>query len=182
MDAAPTSGNILIAISINAVLATTPSTGSGWTNIDTNSSTPRNNTAWRIAGASETALQTPTGLNDGGAIAIWEFTPGFAAFSGASGTATSTNVSVAFNSTFYSLIAACLGVSVGAAGRRTVETTTLSGSLGDIMSVVGSAALVGGAGISMAAGHANKLVGTIPSVSASWPTSEPSKAMYALVA
>lgn len=78
LTSAPTNGNLLIASAWN--LSGVPTTGSGWTQIDTLNLTVDGATYWKIAGVGESATQTPIGTTTSN-ICIAEFssTAGFPA-------------------------------------------------------------------------------------------------------
>jgi hypothetical protein len=181
MDAAPTAGNILVAFVMNSTNTNPPTLSSGWTNIDSNTTVPDHLIAWRVAGVGETATQNPTSQVDGGAIAIYEYSGGTAAFA-TSTVATALSVNVSLTSLAWTLLTAIVGANLLATFRRTEETPTLTGSVTNLQSVVGTAAVVGGTGVSMMTGRSVKTAGVSPSGTGTWPTSVGTKTAYALIA
>lgn len=73
LGAAPTQGNILVAMVIAGSHTTPPGAGAGWSLIFSDTSVPDCMLAWRVVtGAAESATQTPTNDTDYGTISVWE--------------------------------------------------------------------------------------------------------------
>ena len=183
LDAAPTAGNILVASVANSTGTTSPSTGSGWSSLGGNGTLPDDNLIWRVVGVGESATQNPTGTTDGGAIAMFEISGATLAVSTGTSMSTSSgsSVSAGLGGNTYDLLRIVEGVVLAAAFRRNTQDTTLTGSVGTPLTVVGSVALVGGAGITMAAGAALKAKGSLPTATGSWPDNLASKIAFAVV-
>ena len=176
LDAAPTENNILVAIMFNATLTTPPNTAGGWVSLDSNTAVPDANIAYRVAGPGESTLQIPTTTADGGVILIMEFQAEVALAPAGSGVSTNTSVSFSMTATAYNLLPIAQGIMVGFSGRRTDEAGNMAGSFVTEVSAQGSAALVGGSGVSAVAGYFIKNPGpVIPAVQAIWPTSAASR-------
>lgn len=180
MDAAPTNGNILVAIMLNATSANPPPATSGWTSMESSTTAPDHNIVRRTAGAGETALQTPTTQTDGGIIIIYELT-GTTAVAASSDVITNTVVSVNFanGNTF---LPTSQGLGIVYSGRRTNETPSWSGSFTNDAGIAGASGTTGGTGASAKAGIATVPLASSLTASCTWPTSAASKVGFILVA
>lgn len=181
LDAAPTEGNVLIAIMLTATSASFPVVAAGWTVAYTNSSVPDVSIAYRTVGAGETALQQPTTTVDGGAIAIYEVSGSLAVIHEGPATNTGTTATVNFaNNAEYLPSSAGFGIVYG--GRRDVQAGSFSGSATDDLNATGSVGLVGGTGISLNTGTFTLEKAASPSATDNWSTSSASRAGFILAA
>jgi hypothetical protein len=177
LDAAPTDGNLLVAIVFNATATTPPIANGGWTSAEADSTLPDHSVMYRFAGAGESATQNPTSSTDGGSIIMYEISGAFGVIAPGATTTTATVVSQSLVSGSWALLAAVSGLLIGYSGRRTAENGTLSGSFTNEVTINGAAGTTGGTGVSIVADSAAKSPGaSLPSLTCTWPTSAASKA------
>lgn len=180
LDAAPASGNLLIAIMFNATTTAPPAVTSGWTNLNNNSQLPDSTVCYKVAGGSETATQNPTTTTDGGAIILFEVT-GFIAVSPSLTTVTATGASVDFSQN-NEYLPTSSGLGIAYAGRRTQESATWSGSFITDIGIAGDPSTTGGTGVSISTGIANVPQFSSLSATSLWPTSVATRTGFILVA
>jgi hypothetical protein len=182
LDAAPTNGNLLVAIVFNATATVAPASNAGWTSADSDTNLPDHTVMYRFAGAGESATQNPTSSTDGGSIIIYEFSGALGIIAPGATTTTATVVSQSFVSSAWNLLAATTGLMIGYSGRRTAENGTLSGSFTNEVTINGASGTTGGTGVSIVADSAAKSPGaSLPSLTCTWPTSAASKAGILIV-
>jgi hypothetical protein len=181
MDAPPANGSLLVAIVFNSVSTSAPVAAGGWTELAASTTLPDFLIAYRFAGSSESATQTPTSTIDGGAIIIFEIS---GALGLASGTSVATNTTVALDTSAadFRFLPATVGLMIGYSGRRTAENGTMGGSFSNSVTINGPAATTGGTGTSIVAGTATKAVSaSMPSSTCTWPTSAATRTGLILV-
>lgn len=177
LSSAPTNGSLLIAIVFNAVATTAPTSGAGWSSVDSDTALPDSAIMSRVAGMGESVNQFPTSSTDGGSIVIYEISGAVGTIQAASGTTgTSTVVSQSLLASAWTLLAATQGIMIGWSGRRTAEDGTMGGSFTNTRIINGPAATTGGTGVSIATGATTKSPGTsLPNATCTWPTSATTK-------
>jgi hypothetical protein len=176
LDAAPTNGNLLVAIVFNATATTAPIANGGWTSAEADTALPDHSVMYRFAGAGESATQNPTSSTDGGSIIMYEISGALGVIAPGATTTTATVVSQSLAANAWILLAATSGLMIGHSGRRTAENGTLSGSFTNEVTINGAAGTTGGTGVSIVAGSAVKSPGaSLPSLTCTWPTSAASK-------
>lgn len=180
LDAAPTNGNLLVAIVFSATTTSAPSATSGWTSLNLTNTDPRSRVCYKVAGGSETATQNPTTTTDGGAIILFEIT-GSVAVSPTISTSTAIGVSVNFNSN-NEYLPTSSGLGIAYAGRRTQESATWSGSFITDIGIAGDPLITGGTGVSISTGITNVPPASSLSATSLWPTSVVTATGFILVA
>jgi hypothetical protein len=183
MDAPPTNGNILVAFVANCVSTANLNIAGGWTLLNIITATPDNLVAWRVAGSSESATQSPVTNNVGGCLAIVEISGGTVARgpnSGAAATATAVNVPFTDDDEF---LPTSTGLGLGFAIGYTTGTISWNGVFSNLVQGNFAAVDVGGVNAgSIAIGSFTKTLNDAPAGGFTVPSSSVIAVSFALVA
>ena len=181
LDAAPTEGNMLVAIVFDATATTPPANTVGWTALQSNTVLPDNLVNWRMAGPGESATQNPTSTVDGGTIALYEISGATVPVHVAPNTNTSISLSVNFGTDFeYLPTSSGLGIVYG--GRRINEVGAWTGYFTGDLSSSAAAGTVGGTGLSVSTAVEDVPIASSLTATCTWTTSVASKVGFILVA
>jgi len=145
LPAAPTAGNLLVALFFNCTTTATPAVAGGWTLRGSTSSNPDPVVCTRVAGVGESATQTPSSSSVGGPIAIMEISGVTAIGIGAAPfTATTSTAVTAPTSNSDEFLPTSTGLGIGLAGAYTASTLTFTGVFNQVVQGNFAAAAVGG--------------------------------------
>lgn len=176
LDSVPTSGNVLVAIGTTSTGTATITIASGWTSMSTDTAGNTLRTAYKIAGPTETATQSPFPAGIAGAVAVMEISGAYSAVSPGSSASSTDSLSPTTGSTTAATYLPLIeGIGIAAAVRRTNEEAVVSGALPEKIKITAT-------GISMTVGVGVFTKKSDPSSTFTWPTSGTNRGIFIAVA
>lgn len=181
LDTAPSPGSVLVAVAF--VTSGDPSPASGWISLQNVSNDPWHRVAYKIASPSESPTQAPFTSSSPGITVIYEISGASVAVcdTGSLATTSTLNINFSNNATY---LPTSSGIGINFALRRLTETSTWAGSFTKDLDIIGSSAVLGGAGGSLTTSISQVVPGPISALSSSciWSTSIASKGGFILIA